>query len=161
VLLTQQQFTAAVEALPLVSLDLCLLNERNEMLLGKRLNRPAQGWWFSPGGRIRKSEPWPDALNRIAVEELGLHASILDNAQLMGVWDHFYDDNAHDPDVSTHYVNLPHFLRATSSEIYDLTLPLGEQHSEWCWMPVLEAINCENVHPYVRLYAQWIKDQQR
>ena len=43
-------------------------------LTGLRSNPPAQGAWFVPGGRIRKNEPLALALDRIAREELGLHA---------------------------------------------------------------------------------------
>src|SRR5450830_138978 len=42
-----------------------------QLLLGRRINAPARGWWFTPGGRIRKNEA-------------------LVQARLMGAWDPFY-----------------------------------------------------------------------
>ncbi|WP_286745065.1 NUDIX domain-containing protein, partial [Aquabacterium sp. UBA2148] len=56
-LLPAAQFAQACEALPLVSIDLVLTDESNRLLLGLRRNAPARGWWFTPGGRIRKNEP--------------------------------------------------------------------------------------------------------
>ena len=55
-MLNDTDFLHIVDATPLVSIDLVLRNERDEVLLGQRKNRPAQGIWFVPGGRIRKNE---------------------------------------------------------------------------------------------------------
>jgi hypothetical protein len=60
---------------------------------------------------VRKNEPLDCCLQRVAVSELGLQASDVQGARLMGVWDHFYEDSAFNAEVSTHYVNLPHVLR--------------------------------------------------
>jgi len=38
-----------IEATPLVSIDLVIRNPSNKVLLGKRNNRPAMGYWFVPG----------------------------------------------------------------------------------------------------------------
>ena len=71
-LLPLAQFQQAVAALPLVSVDWVLTNPAGELLVGQRLNAPARGAWFTPGGRIRKGEPLAAALRRVAAEELGL-----------------------------------------------------------------------------------------
>lgn len=52
--LRQEDFATVVRSTPLVSLDLIVENAQGEFLLGKRLNRPAQGFWFVPGGRVQK-----------------------------------------------------------------------------------------------------------
>ena len=158
-MLPDSQFLAALEALPLVSIDLCLVDPQQRLLLGKRLNRPARGWWFTPGGRIRKNEPWQQAFSRIASEEVGLTVTGELDAQLMGIWDHFYQDSALDENVSTHYVNLPHFIKLSQYQADNLALPHDEQHGEYCWMGLEEAIQHENVHEYVKKYAHWIKEQ--
>ena len=65
-----------------------------KLLLGRRINAQARGWWFTPGGRIRKNEALVQALQRVAREELGLApdfcGQLLGKARLMGAWDHFY-----------------------------------------------------------------------
>ena len=158
-MLPDSQFLAALESLPLVSIDLCLVDPQQRLLLGKRLNRPARGWWFTPGGRIRKNEPWQQAFSRIASEELGLTVTGELDAQLMGIWDHFYQDSALDENVSTHYVNLPHFIKLSQYQADNLALPHDEQHGEYCWIGLEEVIQHENVHEYVKKYAHWIKEQ--
>ena len=46
--LDDKTFLRVIEATPLVSIDLLVRNERGQVLLGKRANRPAQGLWFVP-----------------------------------------------------------------------------------------------------------------
>lgn len=162
-LLSPEQFSQACAALPLVSLDFCLLQPGTDgpkLLLGLRNNRPAQGWWFTPGGRIRKNEALAAASVRIALDELGLPPNVLHRAHLMGAWDHFYSDSAFDPATSTHYVNLPHWLAMSAAEAAELQLPQGvnQQHVRWQWLPLDLATQDETVHPYVRVYAQWLLD---
>jgi hypothetical protein len=55
-------FLDVVARTPLVAVDLVLVRGGSEVLLGLRNNRPAQGFWFVPGGRIRKNEPLHTAL---------------------------------------------------------------------------------------------------
>lgn len=64
-LLNQQQtegwldattFETVVASTPLISIDLLVKNKKGEYLLGLRNNRPAQGYWFVPGGRIQKTK---------------------------------------------------------------------------------------------------------
>jgi len=154
--LSEEVFSSACAALPLVSIDLMITrpgNQGRELLLGLRNNRPAQGWWFTPGGRIRKNEPLPTALRRVAREEIGLNLDWLSRAQLLGARDHFYPDSAFDPGVSTHYVNLPHALHLTQDEAQAVQPPSGQglQHQTWMWITVAQACTDERVHGYVRM----------
>lgn len=154
--LQDSDFISAVGALPLVSVDLVVVNAMGQLLLGQRRNAPARGWWFTPGGRVRKNEAFASCMQRVAASELGLQADYLQGARLMGVWDHFYEDSAFSSEVSTHYVNLPHVLRLERA--LDMgALPL-EQHSGWRWQDAASAAEAEDVHPYVRVYAQWVMD---
>lgn len=152
--LPDKEFAKATNALPLVSLDLVLVNTAGQILLGLRRNAPARHWWFTPGGRLRKNEPFLACLRRIAMSELRLQEREVKGAHLMGVWDHFYEDSAYSTEVSTHYVNLPHVLKLKQPMELD-TLP-ADQHSDWRWQDTKDAAVADDVHPYVRSYAQWL-----
>ena len=143
-------------ALPLVSIDICLTDERGNIFLGKRNNAPAKNTWFTPGARIHKNEAISDALKRVLHKELRLPADMAARATLMGAWDHFYTDSAFDASLSTHYVNLPHRLRLTQDEAQALHPPQGEkeQHAAWQWFNLQQAAQDPAVHPYVQVYAQ-------
>ena len=140
------QFLRIVEATPLVSIDLILRNERGEALLGKRLNRPAQGFWFVPGGRIRKNERVARALARISQRELGVEIT---DANLMGVFDHLYEDNfLNAPGVNTHYVVLGFAAQ------FPLSTPLtpDDQHSELRWWRASDLLAAADVHENTKAY---------
>ena len=64
-MLTQDTFKTIVASTPLISIDLLVLDPQNNVLLGKRVNRPAQGFWFVPGGRVLKDESIEQAFIRL------------------------------------------------------------------------------------------------
>ena len=146
----REHFVELLRGLPLVSVDLVLVRGGTEILLGLRTNRPAQGSWFVPGGRILKDEPRADALKRVAARELGIANIAGLKPLLLGVFEHFYPDCfAGDIGVSTHYVVIAHRI----------DVPLGfevpgcdNQHAELRWWPIAEAAASADVHRYTRDY---------
>ena len=115
-----------------------------KVLLGKRINKPAQGWFFSIGGRINKNETIDSAMARIALDELNI--DLTSTPEFVGVFEHFYDDSMFE-DVSTHYVNLAYEYEV--EEIQDLPT---EQHSEYRWFTIDELLESEQVHKYTKDY---------
>lgn len=118
------------------------------VLLGLRVNRPARGAWFVPGGRIYKNERLDEAFARITLAELG-REFVRSGAPLLGVYEHLYDDNALDEaGVSTHYVVLAHAL---SVDAAGLSLP-EDQHSQYRWAHVADVLADPTVHANTRAY---------
>ncbi len=141
-------FLMVIDSTPLVSIDLIIENTQGNYLLGKRVNRPAQGFWFVPGGRIKKNETLADAIQRISMAELGQNITLSD-AQLLGAYDHIYDDNFSEVEgINTHYVVLGYKIILKEN----LTLELDDQHSEVKWCSVKELLSDENVHQNTKLY---------
>jgi len=145
-----EHFVELVRGLPLVSVDLVLVRGGTEILLGLRTNRPAQGSWFVPGGRILKDEPRADALKRVAARELGIANVAGLKPQLLGVFEHFYPDCfAGDIGVSTHYVVIAHRIDVP----FGFQVPgCDNQHAELRWWPIAEAVANADVHRYTRDY---------
>jgi colanic acid biosynthesis protein WcaH len=150
-MLDAQTFKTVTENTPLVSIDLCLIH-KDQILLGKRCNEPLKGKWFTPGGRIHKNETWQDALLRIAELEVGLSGIRIENFYLMGLWDHFYNNSALNENISTHYVNLPHYVEFKSIP----QISLDGQHSEFKWIDLSVVSNDKRYHPYMCNYASWL-----
>jgi colanic acid biosynthesis protein WcaH len=144
-------FKTVIENTPLVSIDLCLIFE-GKILLGKRNNQPLKGEWFTPGGRILKNETWKDCLERIAASELGLKVADSDQFRLMGVWDNFYNNSAVSDSISTHYVNLPHYMCFEQRP----RVQFDEQHNDISWFDLEEVSNSIGFHLYMRKYASWL-----
>ena len=147
-MLDAQTFKTVIENTPLVSIDLCLVCD-DQLLLGKRNNDPLKGEWFTPGGRIYKNEAWQSALLRIIDVELGLSDIAVEDFALIGIWDHFYNNSAVDQDISTHYVNLPHYAEFQSKP----KITLDDQHAEFEWFDLSEVSKDEKFHPYMHNYA--------
>jgi colanic acid biosynthesis protein WcaH len=149
--LDTQTFQAVVASTPLVAIDLVLMNPRGEVLLGLRVNRPAHGCWFVPGGRIRKNESLDSAFRRITRDELGRTFERA-NARLLGVYEHFYRDSVFanagaGPD--THYVVLSYRLTLADDETLQ---PSPEQHQQYRWWPLAELRCSTRVHENTRAY---------
>lgn len=139
-------FLRVVDATPFVSIDLVIRNELQQVLLGYRLNRPAQHHWFVPGGRIRKNERTQDALQRIARTELGIGAG---PGRLLGVFDHIYDDNYFgEPGIGTHYVVCAYEFEVDGG----VALRQDEQHERLRWWNVDELLDSRAVHENAKLY---------
>jgi colanic acid biosynthesis protein WcaH len=143
--LDNKTFSTIIKNTPLISIDLIVKNKNKEILLGKRLNKPAQNSWFVPGGRIYKNETISDAFKRITKDELNLDINI-ENSKFYGLYEHFYNDNVFDDTFSTHYIVLAH-------EIYIENIPItNNQHSTYKWFSIKSLINDENVYSYTKNY---------
>ncbi|MEL2239492.1 GDP-mannose mannosyl hydrolase [Leclercia adecarboxylata] len=145
--LSQEDFATVVRSTPLISIDLIVENERGEFLLGQRTNRPAQGYWFVPGGRVQKDETLENAFARLTEAELGLRLPMT-AGQFYGVWQHFYDDNFSGTDFTTHYVVLGFRLKVHQA---DLRLP-DAQHDDYRWQTAEQLLASDNVHDNSRAY---------
>lgn len=126
--LPDETFKSVIQHTPLISIDLIVRNEQGEVLLGKRVNAPAKGYWFVPGGRVCKNETLDDAFVRLVREELGIEAGITRaDAKFLGVFEHFYDDCVFGDYISTHYIVL------AFSFIYKEKVLLNSQHQTYNW----------------------------
>ncbi len=145
------EFVELLRVAPLVAIDLLVRDAQGKVLLGRRRNRPAQGYWFVPGGRIRKGERLDDAFERITAAELGF-AVARTRASVQGVVEHHYDDNvAGAPGVSTHYVVIPHEFVLPSREP---RIAGDDQHAEMRWFGVEELLGDPTVHRYSQAYFE-------
>jgi colanic acid biosynthesis protein WcaH len=141
---------AIIDGTPLVSIDLIIRNSKGEVLLGKRVNRPARGYWFVPGGRIMKNERIESAIRRISRNELGFEV-LLSQARLLGAYDHIYQDNFLGVEgINTHYVVLGFGYDAGDGQ----AVRPDDQHSAIKWWPVTALLGSPEVHSNTRAYFE-------
>ena len=144
--LDKETFTTVLQSTPLVALDFIVFNAQGQVLLGQRLNRPAQGYWFVPGGRIYKNEAIATAFGRLTLAELGQEFAYSD-AKLLGLYDHFYADSVFGDGISTHYVVAAHQFTVQQLE----HLP-KVQHDNYAWFDVKQLLENNLVHPNTKAY---------
>jgi len=141
-------FETVVASTALISIDLLVQNEHGEYLLGLRNNRPAQGYWFVPGGRVLKYETLDGAFKRLTFEELGIELK-RSQAYFRGVYEHFYEDSVFGEAPGTHYIVLAHQVQVNHAHIR----LSRQQHSQSQWVTA-EAIPTLNIHRYTRDYFE-------
>jgi len=142
-MLDDATFKTVINSTPLVSIDI-LIKKGDETLLGKRVNRPAQGYYFSTGGRIKKDELIDDAIVRIAQNELNI--KLESKPEFIGIFEHFYTDSIY-KNTSTHYVVIAYIYEVEKTP----NLP-NDQHSEYKWFTVDALLKSTQVHEYTKDY---------
>ncbi|MGY5354212.1 GDP-mannose mannosyl hydrolase [Wenyingzhuangia sp. IMCC45467] len=147
-MLPKKQYIEIVKNTPLVSIDLIIEDTDGNILLGYRLNKPAQHTWFVPGGVIRKNELFLEAFKRISKAELGFSIDFSE-ASYLGLYEHIYPTNfANLEGFGTHYiVNAFHIkLKQKITE-----LP-KQQHSDYWWANKQKLLLHPEVHINTKNY---------
>lgn len=158
-LLDSDTFKTIIDKTPLISIDLVVRDVTGRVLLGQRLNRPAKGFWFVPGGRILKDESLANAFKRLTFEELGIELEI-ENAKYLGLYEHFYEDSIYTDEeksiaVTTHYV----------VNGFEVSLPVTQskgqmpcsQHDDYHWFSIEELMASKEVHQHSKWYFESTK----
>jgi colanic acid biosynthesis protein WcaH len=146
--LDDKSFAVVAKSAPLVSIDLILRDPDGTVFVGLRNNEPAKGFYFVPGGVIRKNEAFDDAFQRILAAETGLSAT-RSTACFVGVYEHFYSANRFgDPTYGTHYVVLGYELALLGRPI----ISLDSQHSAYRWLSEDQLLSASDVHENTKAY---------
>jgi len=143
--LDKETFSTIIENAPLISIDLIVRNSEDKILLGKRVNKPALGSWFVPGGRVFKNERVEDAFKRTTENELGVNLDIK-SASFKGIYQHFYDDNVFGDEFGTHYIVMAFEIRLTNTPM------TNNQHENYMWFDEDELLTSDDVYFFVKEY---------
>ena len=68
--ISDENWKSIVKNNPIFSIDIIFLKRNHSILMGKRLNEPAKGKLFVPGGRVFKNETREQAFERISKSEI-------------------------------------------------------------------------------------------
>jgi len=133
------EWATIISNVPIVSVDL-LVRYDGGLLMGKRTNEPAKGYWFVPGGRVKKGETRHEAVNRIAEQELGLSVEIV---ECLGAFEHMYDTSDVEGIETKHYLANGYVVDVVGGQIQT-----DDQHE------ALQVFHSppEPLHPNVRAY---------
>ena len=153
--LHKESFENIVKCSPIAAIDLCILNDSDEILLGKRINPPAKNFFFVPGGRIRKGESLFIATQRILNSEInyGISEQDFSKFSLLGVFQHFYDDNfCGNKSFSSHYIVTTYLVSLRLLNIVNSRI-FKEQHKEYIWYNK-NSNKKISIHPYCKEYIK-------
>jgi colanic acid biosynthesis protein WcaH len=143
-----EEFARVIRLTPLIAIDLVVKSPEGRVLIGRRINEPAKGFFFVPGSRISKNETLDAAFRRITREELNREVAP-EQARFLGVYEHFYPTNRFgEPGFGTHYVVLAHEL-PLEIDIKDLPT---DQHGEYRWLYPKDILSSPDVHANTKAY---------
>ena len=147
-MLSKSIFKIIIASTPLVALDF-IIKYDNRFLLGRRINEPAKGYYFVPGGRIRKGETLEMACKRLTQNELGIMIDFSKMKFHMNM-EHIYHNSVFDNATTTHYVCLSYYYKLDEVEYAQLNL--DDQHSETIWLSKEDLMTHNNVHENTKKY---------
>jgi colanic acid biosynthesis protein WcaH len=153
--LTPAEYKKAIDLLPIIAIDFLLTPDpeggNSWVLLGRRKNSPAKNFWFTPGGRIRKGESIPVAMKRIFRDEFGISLTedIADKPNLVGLFDHFYDEGPLEANLPSHYVDILYSisLKVSPRDFLKKIELYNSQHHEWAWVSSSICGQRNKLHP--------------
>ena len=154
--LSEEIWRTCVDSIPIFGIDMIIFSRKNGVLMGRRINNPAKGKLFVPGGRVYKNERIRDAFNRILLNETGLTFPF-NKTTSMGLYEHFYNVTSWSTsECSTHYIIEARLIEIEPENI-KLKINLNEQHSNFEWISI-EDIQSNTIHSYSKIYLNKIKD---
>ena len=136
-------YSQVVDMLPIVTVDVVPFTpDFSQVLLFKRINKPAQDEYYSPGGRLLKNETFIEGAIRQCQRELGLD---IEPTQLIpgGAINEIWNDSAFES-LNYHSVNI--FFGYPLSKCEFSNLKLDNQHHDYKWFDIQDT----DIHPYVQ-----------
>ena len=126
-----------VAVMPIPCVDAVIVSG-GKFLLGKRSNKPAQGKWWLPGGRVRKGETLVKAIHRKVREETGFNTMRI--VRMLGTDQTMFSKSAFGS--SAHTINTVFLVTVPSRMLkrHDF------QHQKFSWFVHINT----SWHPYIR-----------
>ena len=154
--LSEEIWRNCVDSIPIFGIDMIIFSQKYGVLMGSRINNPAKGKLFVPGGRVYKNERIIDAFNRILVSETGLTFPF-NKTTSIGLYEHFYNVTyLSTSECSTHYIIEARLIEIDPENI-KLKINLNAQHSSLEWIPI-EEMQSDSIHSYSKIYLNKIKE---
>jgi ADP-ribose pyrophosphatase YjhB (NUDIX family) len=119
-------YTRIIENLPILCVDGLIIKD-DKILLLKRINEPAKGEWWFPGGRVFKNEKINQSIIRKVKEETNLDVEIV---KQIAVCETIFEKK--------HTVNICFSLKPINDEVI-----LNYEHEKYCWFDLSELPNLD------------------
>jgi colanic acid biosynthesis protein WcaH len=123
--LPPDDWRTVVAGVPIPSVDLIVVHDGG-VVLGRRTNDPARGEWFVPGGRVRKGERLPAAVDRVARDELGVDVTVRER---LGAFTHLWETSDVPGTDEKHYVAVGFVVEPSADPLAGG--PPDDQHDEF------------------------------
>ena len=147
-MLSNKQFQDIIKLTPLIALDL-IIYYKNKIILGRRINEPAKGLFFIPGGRILKGETLEKSCLRLTKNELGFTIPLNKFTFHMNT-QHIYKNNFFNNNFSTHYICLCYKYELNDIEYKKINI--DQQHDDILWLTQDKMLKNDLIHINTKNY---------
>lgn len=147
-MLSNKDFYNIIDKTPLVAFDM-LIKYKGKYLFGERVNEPAKGYLFNPGGRILKMETIAEACKRLTKTELGIELQLNRFTFHMNT-EHLYENNVFNNNTCTHYVCMCYLCELTDDEYANINI--SNQHSGAEWFSRDDVLTNKQIHKNAKRY---------
>ena len=122
----QSTYNEIKRTFPINAVELLIFDSNNNLLMVKRINEPAKGKWWIPGGRVLFAESRMDAAKRLLKDECGVNNGKFSEPRM---FDYLVKNNTED--YYQHIISTVFSVTIDSTEI-----KLDSQSSEYRWQPL-------------------------
>ena len=122
-LIPEKVYKEIMREIPVLTVDALIRNNHGKFLLAKRNNKPLQGEWYIPGGRVLKNETLKNAIRRKVKQELGLKVI---SAIPVGYYEDFFKANPFSLKSGVHTVSIVFNIKTENFNV-----KLNDEHSDW------------------------------
>ena len=140
--ISKEEYSLILEKMPICCIDLIVVKD-NKVLLVKRKNKPAQGVYWFPGGRLYKNETFQEAVKRKAKQEIGVNVKII---KQLGAFETIFPDSNINEKINTHSINTTFIVSPLSENI-----KLDPQSTDFKWISKIEKYLPEYIQNLLKL----------
>ena len=143
-----EEYARLMSVAPIPAVDLIVVRGGGtKVLLGRRTDHPAKGYWFVPGGRLLRDETVPEAVRRISCRELGVE---LEAGRGLGVYHHRHPRDALGTAAGCHFVVFAVVVRWPEEE--NEVVPADGSHENFRFWGVPALLGHAAVHQLTKNY---------
>jgi len=139
VIIPKQRYSRIIDVLPVLCVDLIIINRHKKYLLVQRTNEPLKGNWWLVGGRVWKHETIEHAVRRKLREEVGLAAECI---EFVGYYENVFKKHTLPIQNGYHAVSLVYKVFAYSTQ----QIKLDRQNKAWKYADQLPKMFVRHLH---------------
>lgn len=142
----ENEYHRVKKQLPILCVDMVVINQNKEILLIKRKNEPLKNFWWVPGGRVHFSESRKGAAVRKLKEECGIVASPIQEWRTFDFFIPDKEENYTSHTVSTFFI----------FSIDTVHVSLDNQSSDFAWKNIDDLHDLTLDHPYKSIFDELV-----
>ena len=125
-MLEKNLYKKIMESVPIICVDVIIMNEKNQYLLVKRKNEPLKNKFWMVGGRLNKNELLIEGIKRKLKEEVGIKKGLI---KYVGFFEEFFKKTEQKINGNFHTISFVYIAYVSSKT----KIIIDEQSKDFKW----------------------------